>query len=91
MDNSPIEKIKTVITKDFTKITNQEAEEIFDESVTSEIYSLAKISRGLTRIFMLAPCNWNTDFKDWTDDDKIYAKKLLIFLLDANGFQNIKA
>ena len=42
-------------------------------------------------ILMLEPCNWDTDFRQWTEEDKDYAKKLLKFLLTTNGFQNIEA
>ncbi|WPR70179.1 hypothetical protein SLW70_09470 [Flavobacterium sp. NG2] len=76
--------------KDFTKLTDKEAEQLFEQNVTSEIHSTGSISRILTRILMLEPCTWDVDFKYWTDDDKEYAKKLLKFLLEAYGFQDVK-
>ena len=83
-------KFQNILTKDFTKLTNEEAEKLFEQDVTCEIHNLAKVCRGMTRILMLEPCNWDTDFRQWTEEDKEYAKKLLKFLLTTNGFQNIE-
>lgn len=83
-------KFQNILTKDFTKLTNEEAKNLFEQDVTCEIHNLAKVCRGMTRVLMLEPCNWDTDFSDWTEHDKDYAKKLLKFLLTANGFQNIE-
>lgn len=90
MNEEEKQKIKIILSKDFTKITDAEAEELFSEDTQSTIYNLAKVCRGLTRIFMLEPCTWGTDFTNWTLDDKKYSKELLKFLLKTNGFQNIK-
>ena len=84
-------KFNKILAKDFTKLTTEEAQKLFEQDVINEIHNLAKVCRGMTRILMLEPCNWDTDLRQWTEEDKDYAKKLLKFLLTTNGFQNIEA
>lgn len=90
MNNKLIEKFENILSKDFEKLTNDEAKELFSEDIQTEIHSLARVCRGMKRILMLEPCDWGWDFESWTEDDKQYSKKLLRFLLDTNGFQDIK-